>query len=150
MNETLVTLVGRVATEPVARRIADGTKVVNFRLASTERRFSPAEDKWTDGDSIFVAVSCWRKLAQGVDGVLAKGDPVVVTGKLSTRDYEWEGQRRLAVELVARALGPDVSRCAVTVHRYDRDADAERAASGFAAEQERAGVLSVPHQEVAA
>ncbi|MGH3629779.1 MAG: hypothetical protein ACRDRL_20375 [Sciscionella sp.] len=54
------------------------------------------------------------------------------------------------MELVARALGPDVSRCAVTVHRQDRGVDAERAASGFAAEQERAGVLSMPQQEAAA
>jgi single-strand DNA-binding protein len=130
MNETHLTLVGRVATEPNARRTADGTKVVHFRLGSTERRFNPQDATWVDGDSVFVSVSCWRKLAEGIEGTLRKGDPVIVTGRLSTRDYEWEGQHRVAVDVQARAVGPDLSKCAVEVRRRGEDAEWAPAVAG--------------------
>jgi single-strand DNA-binding protein len=149
MNETHLTLVGRVATEPAARRTADGTKVVHFRLGSTERRFNPQEGTWVDGDSVFASVSCWRKLAEGVEGTLRKGDPVIVTGRLSTRDYEWEGQRRVAVDVQARAVGPDLSKCGVELHRRGASEELGHVALP-AGQQDRAeGAPYAPHEAAA-
>jgi single-strand DNA-binding protein len=143
MNETYLTLVGRVATEPSARRTADGTKVVHFRLGATERRFNAQDSTWIDGDSVFASVSCWRKLAEGVEATLRKGDPVIVIGKLATRDYEWEGQRRVAVDVQARAIGPDLSKCGVEMHRRSASPelahDASAAARQASLDRERDG-----------
>ncbi len=122
MNETMTTVVGNVITEVKQRRIADGTRVASFRMASNERRFDKETQLWVNGDSLFVTVTCWRKLALGVTASLMKGDPVVVTGRLFTRGYEVEGQKRSVTELEAAAVGPDLARCIADVSRARRQA----------------------------
>lgn len=126
MNETLTTIVGNVITEVSQRKIGDGTRVASFRMASNERRFDKESQQWVNGDSLYVTVTCWRKLAMGVGASLVKGDPVMVTGRLFTRGYEVEGQKRSVTELEAFAVGPDLSRCMADVSRPRRqlcDAD---------------------------
>jgi single-strand DNA-binding protein len=122
VNETMTTVVGNVITEVKQRRITDGTRVASFRMASNERRFDKETQEWVNGDSLFVTVTCWRKLALGVCASLMKGDPVMVTGRLFTRGYEIEGQKRSVTELEAVAVGPDLSRCFADVSRASRRA----------------------------
>ncbi|MGH3439843.1 MAG: single-stranded DNA-binding protein [Sciscionella sp.] len=121
MNETAVTVVGNLITEPTMKRLAEDNCVAHFRVASTERRFDKVADQWVDGDSLFVNVTCWRRLAASVAASLRKGDPVIVSGRLSTRTYEVEGQRRWSTNLVAQALGPDLSKCGAEVRRHRRE-----------------------------
>lgn len=56
MSETLVTVVGNVATQPVLKNTASGVPMTRFRLATTERRWDRAEDRWTDGHTSFFTV----------------------------------------------------------------------------------------------
>ena len=132
MNETSVTIVGNVLTDPKSRRTAEDVRVVSFRVASNERRFDKASGEWVDGDRLFVTVTCWRRLANGVVASLSKGDPVMVTGRLYTRGYEVEGQKRSITELEATAVGPDLSRCSAELVRVRRSAseDAPAAVEG--------------------
>ncbi|MBA2308221.1 MAG: single-stranded DNA-binding protein [Pseudonocardiales bacterium] len=125
MNETVTTIVGNVISELTPRRTAAGVRVVGFRMASNERRFDKATGEWVDGDRLYVSVTCWRKLAIGVSASLVKGDPVVVTGRLYTREYEYEGKHRSVTELEANAVGPDLSRCTADVQRVRREATAD-------------------------
>ncbi|MCA1673006.1 MAG: single-stranded DNA-binding protein, partial [Actinobacteria bacterium] len=112
MGETPVTVVGTLVTEMRPRRVGpDGTLVLNFRVASNERRFDKASESWVDGESLYLSVNCWRRLAENAAS-LVKGDPVIVSGKLRTR--EWtndQGDRRSVVEMEASAVGPDLARC---------------------------------------
>jgi single-strand DNA-binding protein len=39
MNETVITIVGNVISDLKSRRTGEGVHVVNFRMASNERRF---------------------------------------------------------------------------------------------------------------
>ncbi|HEY8371536.1 MAG TPA: single-stranded DNA-binding protein [Pseudonocardiaceae bacterium] len=126
MNPTTVALVGKVITEPHHRQIADGTEVASFRMVSTDRRFDPEQGRWTDRGRFYVTVTCWRRLAAGVAASLTKGDPVVVTGRLYTREYELDGVRRSTAELEAYAVGPDLARCTVEVRRPTVSVGAER------------------------
>jgi single-strand DNA-binding protein len=121
MHETTVTIVGNVISDPRQRRTAEGTKVVSFRMASNERRYDKAADQWVDGDHLYVTVTCWRRLAAGVAASLVKGDPVMVRGRLHTRDYEVEGQRRYSTEVEAASVGPDLARCTADVQRPRRE-----------------------------
>lgn len=120
MRETYLTVAGNIITDPKLRTTAEGNRVVNFRVASTERRLDKEEGQWVDGETLYLNVSCWRRLADGVITSLSKGDPVVVTGRVFTRGYEVDGQPRTAVELIANAAGPDLSRCTAEVHRNRR------------------------------
>jgi single-strand DNA-binding protein len=112
MFDTYVTVVGTVLTVPEWRRTnATGALMANFRVASHSRRFDKDSGRWVDGDSLRVRVTCWRRLAEGVASSLMVGDPVLVTGRLFTRDWMTEdGQRRVSYEMEASAVGHDLAR----------------------------------------
>jgi single-stranded DNA-binding protein len=63
-------------------------------------------------------VNCWRRLAEGAMASLVKGDPVVVSGRLSVREYETEAGRRYMTEIAATAVGPDLARCSAQIRRW--------------------------------
>ncbi|MEV4412933.1 single-stranded DNA-binding protein [Catellatospora sp. NPDC049609] len=112
MFDTNITIVGNVLTAPEWRRTSQsGQLVANFKVASTARRLDRANNRWVDGNSLRVRVNCWRRLAEGVSSSIMVGDPVVVVGRLYTRDWiDEEGQRRVMYELEAVAVGHDLSR----------------------------------------
>ena len=120
MNETIVTLVGNLVDDPKLRTTDGGAEVAGFRVASTSRRFDRAEQRWVDGGSLFLSVSCWRALGANAAASLRRGDPVVVTGRLTTRTYEKDGQTRSVAELEALALGPDLARGTAVFRRAPR------------------------------
>lgn len=127
----MVTVTGNVAGEVISRRVGvEEHLLVTFRVASSERRWDKASESWVDGDRFTASVNCWRRLAQGAQSSLVKGDPVVVTGRLSVREYETEGVRRYMTEIAATAVGPDLSRCTADVRR--RRPSTENAGDGTA------------------
>ncbi len=128
MNETNVTLVGTVITDLRQRHTGEGARFVKFRMASNERRFDRVSQEWVDGDSLYVNVTCWRRLVKGVGAALGKGDPVIVVGRLYTREWEQDGHRRSSIEMDATAVGPDLARCIATIDGSRNTADADSAA----------------------
>jgi single-strand DNA-binding protein len=115
MNETLITVVGHVATEPTLRTTAGGVRVAGFRLASTERRFDKGVGGWRDLHTTFYTVTSWRNMAENVCQSVAKGQPVVVTGRLRDSSYDAkDGQRRTVLEIEALAVGHDLARGVAT------------------------------------
>lgn len=122
MNETHLTVVGTVCTAITPRRVGpDSHLVVNFRVACNERRRDRSTGEWGDGDSFYIQVSCWRRLAENVLASLVVGDPVVVTGRIYTRSWETEGEKRSTVNLEASAVGVDLTRQrAVVVRQRER------------------------------
>jgi single-strand DNA-binding protein len=112
MFDTFVTVVGNVLHEPEQRQTSNtGVTLTTFKIASTARRLDRQSGKWIDGNSVRVRVTCWRALAANVKQSVRVGDPVIVYGRLFTRDWEDEdGNRRLAYELEAMAVGHDLSR----------------------------------------
>src|SRR5690606_299884 len=112
MYDTHVTVVGNVLHEPQWRRTANtGALVATFKIASTARRRNRETGPWVDGNSLRVRVTCWRALASNVKHSVTRGDPVIVTGRLFTRDWrDSEGVVRTQYELEAAAVGHDLSR----------------------------------------
>lgn len=137
MNETLITLVGNVVADVRLRATQAGAPFATFRMASNPRRFDRELARWVDGDPLFVSVVCWRTLAENVVESLTLGDPVVVTGRVRTNEWEHEGQRYFALEVEATAVGHDLSRGKSTFTRIRRDA-AERAIAAAVADTEPA------------
>lgn len=110
MNETLVTMVGNVASTVSYAQTAAGVPVANFRMAATERRFDRGRGDWVDGETNWVTVVAWRWLATNVVSSVNKGDPVVVNGRLRIREWGEEDKRRAVVEIDARTVGHDLAR----------------------------------------
>ncbi|MBX7468602.1 single-stranded DNA-binding protein [Streptomyces sp. MAG02] len=110
MNETMVTLVGNVATQVEWRETATGG-VARFRLAVTARRFDRERQSWVDGATSFYTVWAGRALGMNLTGSVAIGEPVVVHGRLKVRDEGREdGSRRFSADVDAVAIGHDISR----------------------------------------
>lgn len=115
VGETILSLNGTIGTEPEHRRTDEGAESVSFLLISNERWFDKQSGDWVDGRKLRVRVTCWRKLAANVHASLGKGDHVIVSGRLHTRDYESEGRQRQSTELDAFAIGPNLARCAISL-----------------------------------
>jgi len=111
LNEAQVSLTGYVATQPVARTVKSGATNLSMRVAWTPRRQDRVTGEWVDGNTSYVTVICWRKLATNAGICVRKGDPVIVKGRLSIRTYEdKQGVQRIAVEVEANSVGHDLSR----------------------------------------
>jgi single-strand DNA-binding protein len=112
MFDTPVTIVGNLLTAPEWRRTTNtGTVLVTFKVASTSRRFDRDRNMWVDGDSLRLRVTCWRRLAENVSLSVQLGDPVVIFGRMYSRDWiDDEGNKRTSYEMDAMAVGHDLSR----------------------------------------
>lgn len=117
MNINSLVLIGNLVDSPEVQVTTAGTSRARFRVASTERRRDPVTETWQDGESVFVQVTCWRRLAENVANSLEKGDRVIVSGRLRQWVAERDGVRRTVHEIEADAVGPDLQRGIVTVAR---------------------------------
>lgn len=154
MFDTYVTIVGNALNTPEWRRTNNtGAVVVSFKVASTARRLNRETGQWVDGNSLRVRVTCWRRLAEGVGASVKVGDPVMVVGRLYTREWEDEtGTRRLAYEVEAVAVGHDLSEGRAQFARVKpalgtsmvEDAEAEARAGGEVTSAMRPGEVPVP------
>jgi single-strand DNA-binding protein len=116
-NEAQISLIGYVATQPFTKKVGGADKV-SMRVAWTPRRQDKTTGEWTDANTSYVNVVCWRRLANNVAISLRTGDPVVIMGRLSVRPYEDKtGVTRTAVDVDASAIGHDLSRGVSTFRR---------------------------------
>jgi single-strand DNA-binding protein len=116
--ESYVTICGNVVAEPARRSTGGGVAVTGFRVASTPRRYDRSAGDWKDGPTLFINVTVWRGLADNVAASLGKGDPVLLYGRLLSRDWnDQEGQPRHVIEVEAFAVGPDLARSTCRVQR---------------------------------
>jgi single-strand DNA-binding protein len=118
INEAHISLSGFVATQPFLRETRTGIPTLTMRVAWTPRRLDRVTGEWVDGDTSFASVVCFRRLAENTATCLRKGDPVVIRGRLSTRNYEdRNGVQRTNVDIDAASIGHDLSRGVATFQR---------------------------------
>lgn len=95
-----VTLVGNLGKDPEVRRMQSGDAVVNFSLATTEswrdKTTGDRKDK-TEWHSVVIFNDGLAKVAESY---LRKGSKVYIEGQLQTREWEQDGQKRRATEIV--------------------------------------------------
>ncbi|ABE67683.1 hypothetical protein Wildcat_78 [Mycobacterium phage Wildcat] len=100
-----VTVVGNLTADPELRFTPSGAAVANFTVVSNDRFLKDGE--WQDKDPVFLRCNVWREYAENVAESLTRGTTVIVTGKLSQRNFEdREGNKRTVVELEVDEIGP--------------------------------------------
>ncbi|RDI63769.1 single-stranded DNA-binding protein [Nocardia pseudobrasiliensis] len=118
MYEANTAVVGNVVTHPVRRSLPGGEQVVTFRMASNSRRYDRDSEAWVDNGTLYLTVNCWRRLVEGVDASIRRGDPIIAYGQLRSTEYSTrDGVQRRDLEMRASAVGPDLARCYATVVR---------------------------------
>jgi len=125
MPASTITVVGNVVDDVVCRRTSGGITQLSFRVASTERRKKEETNEWYDGDQLFVRVTCWRQFAENVAASLKKGDPVIVHGKMFSRQYVKDEVSRVSYDIKADTIGHDLSRGSAEFQRRRRAISAE-------------------------
>jgi single-strand DNA-binding protein len=110
-NEAQLSVVGYVASEPQFSRVGNGIPRLTMKVAWTTRRIESATGEWVDGNTSFVRVTCWRRLAENLATCLRKGEPVMLRGRLDVRPFTGkDGIRRVSVDVDASYLGYDLTR----------------------------------------
>lgn len=133
MNDYL-TVVGNIASDPQHTITPNGVSILNFRLASNHRRFDNKTGQWVETEPNWYSVSAFRRLADNGKVSLARGDSVIVSGKIRVRDWESNGRRGTSIDLEADTIGPDLRYGTVRYARArgDRAADGQSAAGADA------------------
>jgi len=108
MTDT-ITLTGLVATEPKHLTTAEGLPITSFRLASSLRRFDRKTQTWVEVGTNWYTVSSFRRLAMSAAASVAKGDRVIVTGRLRLREWQNADKAGMSIEVDADVLGHDLN-----------------------------------------
>jgi|TARA_B100000287_G_scaffold14257_2_gene14397 single-strand DNA-binding protein len=107
MGNADTAITGNITADPELKYSNNGNARLAFSVAS-ERRYQ-VNGEWT-GDTSFFNVVAWRKTAEDAAGILEKGLPVIVKGRLEQRSWEDKetGQKRSTVEVVADSIAVNV------------------------------------------
>lgn len=95
-----VILMGNLTRDPELRTIPSGQSVCSFSLA-LNRSFKGADGNWQEATD-YIDVVAWGPLGERVSQYLSKGRPCLVNGRLQSRQWEQDGQKRSKVEVVAQ------------------------------------------------
>lgn len=97
-----VLLIGNLGADPEVRFTPGGQAVCNFRIATS--------DSWTDKQgqkqerTEWHRIVVWGKLAELCGEHLKKGRQCYVEGRLQTREFEHEGQKKHTTEVIASSV----------------------------------------------
>ena len=95
-----VILMGNLTRDPELRTTPNGTSVCSFSLA-LNRSYKSADGDWQEATD-FIDVVAWGSLGERVAQYLNKGRAALVNGRLQSRSWEQDGQKRNKVEVVAQ------------------------------------------------
>ncbi len=105
----LMTLTGVVATAPRHITTNSGLDITSFRLASGQRKFDKANNKWVDAETNWYTVTAFRQLALNLVTSLERGQHVLVSGRLRIRSWESGEKSGITIDLEADAVGHDLT-----------------------------------------
>ncbi|HUA13199.1 MAG TPA: single-stranded DNA-binding protein [Candidatus Sulfotelmatobacter sp.] len=94
-----VTLMGNLTRDPELRQTPNGQSVTSFSLA-LNRSYKDSSGEWQEITD-YVDIVCWGPLAERVSQYLSKGRRCLVQGRLQSRSWEQDGQKRSKVEVLA-------------------------------------------------
>ena len=99
-----VILVGNLGKDPEVRNAQNGTKIVNFTLATSETWNDKASGERKERTE-WHRVVAWRKLGEIAGEYLSKGKQVYIEGQLQTRSWDDQnGVKRYTTEINAREM----------------------------------------------
>lgn len=136
MSTAPVTVVGNVTADPDTIFAQNGNCKVSFGIAVDRNWKDPKSDEWKSETSFFNVIA-WDPLASEGVRVITKGMRLVVTGRLTQRTYEKEGEKRSVVEIVADDIAVSV-RSIESMERRVRNANGAGPDSGPAPRQAQA------------
>ena len=97
-----VIIVGRLGQDPEMKAVGQGSTVTRLNVATSETWVG--KDGQKQEKTEWHRITVWGKLAEICGKYLAKGRQVYVEGRLQTRSWEDNGQKKYATEIVASTV----------------------------------------------
>jgi single-strand DNA-binding protein len=97
-----VIIIGNLGKDPELKHTSSGTAVATIAVATNER-FKDKAGEWQDRTE-WHQVVLWQRLAEIAAEYLTKGKSVYIEGRLQTRSWEKDGEKRYTTEIVANDL----------------------------------------------
>ena len=88
-----VFIAGNITRDPEVRYTGSGKAVATLTVAVND---------YFSQEASFFRVVVWERQAENCQKYLSKGSPVLVEGRLQSRSYEVNGEKRNVVEIVAQ------------------------------------------------
>jgi single-strand DNA-binding protein len=92
-------LMGNLTRDPELRQTPSGQSVCSFSLA-LNRAYKDSSGEWQEATD-YIDIVAWGPLAERVAQYLTKGRRCLVQGRLQSRSWEQDGQKRSKVEVLA-------------------------------------------------
>jgi single-strand DNA-binding protein len=141
-TDNYTSIVGNLVDDPELRFTGNGSAVANLRVAVTQR--IQQDGTWRDGETSFFKVNVWRGQAENLADSLAKGDRVMVSGRLRQRSWETpQGEKRSVTELEADEVGASLKWATAKVERTSQRGNGTRS-QGRERQAERGGDFNDP------
>lgn len=99
-----VILVGNVGSDPDVRTLDRGGIIVSLNLATTERGYTMQNGIQVPDRTEWHSIVLRNNLADWAERSIRRGMKLYVEGKLQTRSWEKDGQRRSKTEVVAETM----------------------------------------------
>jgi single-strand DNA-binding protein len=96
-----VIIIGRLGQDPEMKAVGQGATVARLNVATSE---SWVKDGQKQERTEWHRIVVWGKLAEICGKYLAKGRQVYVEGRLQTRSWEDNGQKKYSTEIVASTV----------------------------------------------
>lgn len=94
-----VILMGNLTRDPELRQTPSGQSVCAFGLA-LNRSYKGSDGEWQEAVD-YIDIVAWGPLGENVAKFMSKGRPVLINGRLQSRSWEQDGQKRSKVEVIA-------------------------------------------------
>ena len=94
-----VILMGNLTRDPELRQTPNGQSVVSFSLA-LNRAYKDSSGEWQEATD-YIDIVAWAGLAERVAQYLTKGRRCLVVGRMQSRSWEQDGNKRSKVEVLA-------------------------------------------------
>lgn len=95
-----VAIMGRLTKDPELRTTQNGVPVCSVSIACDRDIAAKGEERKAD----FIEVTAWRHTAEFLSKWFTKGSLVAISGRLETRFYEKNGERRQSVFVLAESI----------------------------------------------
>lgn len=100
-----VILMGRLTADPELRYTTSGTAVAKFTVAVNDPQSKESRERGDKPKVQFIDCVAWRGLAENLAKYQKKGNLILVSGRLSKRNYEaQDGSKRYVTEVVANEV----------------------------------------------
>ncbi|GAB3692067.1 single-stranded DNA-binding protein [Corynebacterium nasicanis] len=110
MATSTTTITGNLTRDPILKKFeSTGKELVRLRVAVNRRVLK--DEKWVDGDALFITVEAWGSLARHCKASLGSGMPVIATGHLVNSEWQVPGEEKPRYQniLKASSIGLDLN-----------------------------------------